>query len=420
MIISSKNKIRCCFAALFIVGLALVFLGQSYPAYAQNQTATALPQDKEDLILSETNQNLPFAYVSSVRITDEILLGFAAKSLTMRFSTPQLVLSSLNGWQEGIMAVGNHYGSPESWPIAHELGLPEVNARTMNLLKLDPESSSFLYTGADIANYAFAEYEERYNDDILRVGVLATAGVEANAMRASKDKGDFWEQQNPGTINLIILTNRQLTPAAMTRALITATEAKTAALEDLDIRSAYSGLPATGTGTDNIIIVSGKGRPADMSGGHTKMGELISRATYKAVTEAIAKQNNILPKRSIEQRLQERDLNIQELIHSSKLLKNYEDKEALTYATNELLTDPYYAGFMAIALTLEDSYERGQLVDTTAFSQLCKLVAQNIAGQPVNKMQTIINFKEPRPILQEATNAMLTGICSQKGITLNN
>ena len=302
----------------------------------------------------------------------------------MRFSTPQLVLSSLNGWQEGIMAVGNHYGSPESWPIAHELGLPEVNARTMNLLKLDPESSSFLYTGADIANYAFAEYEERYNDDILRVGVLATAGVEANAMRASKDKGDFWEQQNPGTINLIILTNRQLTPAAMTRALITATEAKTAALEDLDIRSAYSGLPATGTGTDNIIIVSGKGRPADMSGGHTKMGELISRATYKAVTEAIAKQNNILPKRSIEQRLQERDLNIQELIHSSKLLKNYEDKETLTYATNELLTDPYYAGFMAIALTLEDSYERGQLVDTTAFSQLCKLVAQNIAGQPVN------------------------------------
>lgn len=38
-------------------------------------------------------------------------------------------------------------------------------------------------------------------------GVLATAGVQGNAMRSSVDAGNYVE---PGTINLIILTNRKL------------------------------------------------------------------------------------------------------------------------------------------------------------------------------------------------------------------
>jgi len=49
-----------------------------------------------------------------------------------------------------------------------------------------------------------------------------------------KDKGVHYKQ---GTINIILLTNRRLTPNAMARTIITATEAKSAALMDLDIRS---------------------------------------------------------------------------------------------------------------------------------------------------------------------------------------
>ena len=77
----------------------------------------------------------------------------------------------------------------------------------------------------------------------------------------------------------------------MARAIITVTEAKTAALQDLNVRS--TGSPqyqATGTGTDNMIVVSGKmGKPLLLTSGHTKIGELIGCSTKIAVTEALKK-----------------------------------------------------------------------------------------------------------------------------------
>ena len=82
----------------------------------------------------------------------------------------------------------------------------------------------------------------------------------------------------------------------MARAIITATEAKTAALQDMDARSSVSPEnQATGTGTDNMIIVSGKdpGRQIRYTGGHTKIGELIGTSTKLAVAEAIKKQEGL-------------------------------------------------------------------------------------------------------------------------------
>jgi adenosylcobinamide amidohydrolase len=181
-----------------------------------------------------------------------------------------------------LAAVGNHYASPPSWPTLHDLGLEKANKKTLALFGLKPQTSAFLYTGADMNNLVYAEKAS----DGFRVGVFATAGVKGNAMRAPVDSGDFVE---PGTINLIILTNRQLFPPAMSRALITATEAKTAVLEDLDIRSSYTGTPATGTGTDSILVVAGKGPAVTMTGGHVKLGELMAKAVYEAVREAVAK-----------------------------------------------------------------------------------------------------------------------------------
>ena len=120
-------------------------------------------------------------------------------------------------------------------------------------------------TGADMDKLSVQTTQFRK----MKVYALVTAGVSSNALRMSRDTGPFYE---PGTINIIIMTNMQLSDRAMTRAIITATEAKTAALEDLDIRSSYTPLKhsATGTGTDNIIVVQGTGVHIDNAGGHTK------------------------------------------------------------------------------------------------------------------------------------------------------
>jgi adenosylcobinamide amidohydrolase len=78
----------------------------------------------------------------------------------------------------------------------------------------------------------------------------------------------------------------------MARSIITATEAKTAALQDMDARSSISPEnQATGTGTDNMIVVSGTDvdKKIRHTGGHTKMGELIGVTTKIAVAETIKK-----------------------------------------------------------------------------------------------------------------------------------
>lgn len=108
---------------------------------------------------------------------------------------------------------------------------------------------------------------ERFQD--LEVVTVCTGGVEGNAGRAG-DPASYYEPQEesaderaekggglePGTINAMIFINRELLPGAMVTAVLTATEAKTAALQELEIPSRYSEGLATGTGTDQIAVAS--------------------------------------------------------------------------------------------------------------------------------------------------------------------
>jgi adenosylcobinamide amidohydrolase len=161
------------------------------------------------------------------------------------------------------------------------------------ILGVDPKQISLLSTGVTMDNLAVCEksYEE------VKVCCFATAGAKGNAQRSGVDVGDYVERDGEfvlttGTINIIVLTNAVLSDGAMARAIVTATEAKTAAMEDLKVKSSYTPqVQATGTGSDNMIIVSGEGtgKPLRVTSGHTKIGELIGVTTKTAVTEALKK-----------------------------------------------------------------------------------------------------------------------------------
>jgi adenosylcobinamide hydrolase len=160
-------------------------------------------------------------------------------------------------------------------------------------LGISPEEITFLSTGVNIDNLAVCEksYQE------FKVCCLATAGAKGNALRTGVDVASYVERAGNfvstlGTINVIILTNATLSDGAMARAIITVTEAKTAALQDLDVRSTSNPQnQATGTGTDNMIVGSGKNsdKPLQITSGHVKIGELIGFSTKTAVTEALKK-----------------------------------------------------------------------------------------------------------------------------------
>lgn len=361
-----------------------------------------------DGVVSRVSVPVALGYVKNADIARTALYDFPAKTLVVQFTTPKAILSTLDGWRDAVTTVGNSYVPPQCWRLMHDGGFDGIKADLLKILGAKPEAASFLFTGADMDNYSLktATYRE------MSVTVLATAGVCANAMRMGKDSGDYYE---PGTINLIILPNMRLSKRAMSRAIISATEGKTAALQDLDVRSSYTPRinPATGTGTDNTLVVEGEGTPLDNAGGHTKMGELIAKGVYDAVTEAIFKQNGLTANRNVFRRLKERKISLSGLIGGSACPCNAgsmkkEGKGAAREMEN-LLLEPRYAAFIETAMALSDAVQRGLVTDLSAYKGWCMALAREIAGGPVPEVNFISDTTIPVPLAM-ALNALLTGI----------
>ncbi|MEJ5300180.1 MAG: adenosylcobinamide amidohydrolase [Thermodesulforhabdaceae bacterium] len=345
--------------------------------------------------------HLPF--VKSAEVVTSRILDFQNKTLLIHLTEPMDVLSTLEGPRTAQFVVGNHSSPPPLWGVSHRLGLDGWRSHIEKVLGISQKEASLLFTGANMDNMSL---QVRTHGDLV-VYALVTAGAESNALRASRDTGS-WEE--PGTINIILMTNRKLSPRAMARAVITATEAKTAALQDLDIRSSYTGLKwqATGTGTDEIIVVSGKGKPADNSGGHARLGELIARAVYDGVKDALARQNSFHKDRSIFRRFQERRLELYSLI-PNKL------RSTLLPKVEEVLLDPRYATFMEIAFLLSDAEQQGLIEDLSPFRSLAFSISREIAQKygrkkEVKKWDNLVTSEDvPEPIAT-ALNAIMNGL----------
>jgi len=358
----------------------------------------------EEKVFKSRGLDLNLDYIKDTRISLSHIHDFLNKTLIIDFKKPMSLVSTLEGERNGIVSVGNHYSPPPCWGINHKSSLSNIRKQVYQVISKSEDTASFLFTGADMDNLVIKR--EKFRD--MEVCALVTAGVRSNAVRMSKDEGRFYE---PGTINIILLPNMKLTPRAMTRAIISATEAKTAALMDLDIRSSHSSSlhQATGTGTDNIIVVRGTGIEIDNAGGHSKLGELIAKAVYQGVREAICKQNKITASRNIFQRLQERKISIYSLI-SGMTCECTQKKSDFAGAVEKLLIDDRYASFIESALALSDDYEKGLLKDLTCYNKWCKEIAGNIAGKQIHKLDDLVQADDMPVVLKSALNAILNGV----------
>lgn len=113
----------------------------------------------------------------------------------------------------------------------------------------------------------------------LTVAVVLTAGM-GNASAAGLSPP---APLRPGTINLLLLIDACLTPAAMVNAVITATEAKTHVVLAHGTRTP-EGWAATGTSTDAIAIAStGRGPVLPYAGPVTPVGWLIGHCVRTAL-----------------------------------------------------------------------------------------------------------------------------------------
>ena len=91
-----------------------------------------------------------------------------------------------------------------------------------------------------------------------------------------------------GTVNLLVHVSIPLSRGAMVEAVSLAAEARTSAFLESHLISPWSGKPATGTGTDCIVIASPFGRTYEKySGKHTVVGSLIGQTVKDAVLKGI-------------------------------------------------------------------------------------------------------------------------------------
>jgi adenosylcobinamide amidohydrolase len=295
------------------------------------------------------------------------------------------------------------YNHQSCEPAGHCHNLPKSTYRNPEQYRkalcdrhnLDAEHCATLGTAANMHNASIAR--ESFRD--LEVIAVCTGGVEGNAGRAGDPASVVETEQGferlppaeeipgPGTINTMLFINTPLIPGALTRCVMTATEAKTALLQELAVNSRYSDKLATGTGTDQIAVASLESdvTPLTSAGKHSKLGELIGRTVYSAIKGTLSRQNSMHPagQCSIKIHLERFGLKRTALIDTICSFLDQEEAELLRVNFKAFEHDPLTVAAVAALVHLRDKITWGVLPESCwgeIMAGYCAQVASAVSG----------------------------------------
>lgn len=251
-------------------------------------------------IQNEANDSFNAIHLIHETSTGEKVLRYR-KSIVIQLPGKRntLTASWINGgYREDIQAIFNHQLNQKELDYLEKGSVQGFMKKLAENLSLDPDKTSGFLTVADMANMAIVT--ETYRE--IEVTAIVTAGIEVNGGRAG-DNASYYELNGKyefrvGTINTILIINSNLSENTLLRSVLTAVEAKAVALQELMAPSKYSNGVATGSGTDNIAVISNMESENVLltAGKHSKLGELIGKSLIKAIKQALSKQSNLNPK----------------------------------------------------------------------------------------------------------------------------
>ena len=317
-------------------------------------------------------------------------------SFIIRFPGLRNVLSTSwmnGGYREDAEAVFNHQISPEACEVcrAGDGSVQQYLNGVARNLGMDPETATGLISRAEMKNMSIVT--ESFRD--LTVTAIVTAGIARNGGRAG-DPASYYENGDSvepvgGTINTILLISADLPEYAMTRAVMTATEAKAAVLQQLLARSVYSYGIATGSGTDMIIIVTDPSsfRHLSNTGKHSKLGELIGTTVMQAMHAALVMETGLSTEsqRDVLVRLSRFGVT-EEDIWKGAVQAGYsekagpEERERLMQFLRSWAREPGAAARAAAALHVVDEIEWGLLPVAAARDTLIRILHNGYENIP--------------------------------------
>lgn len=122
---------------------------------------------------------------------------------------------------------------------------------------------------------------------VPHVLVIVTAGI-SNAVDAARAWTHPAWKETVGTINTWVFIEGTLHDEAFVQAVMTATEAKTKALEEEKVIDPWTNTIATGTSTDSIMIAATqKGPTYRYAGTATDLGKEIGKLVFEGTTIAL-------------------------------------------------------------------------------------------------------------------------------------
>lgn len=326
------------------------------------------------------------------------------KIIFARFIEPHHVISTCRvngGLRDDLSVLFNHQSCE---PCNHTMQTKRIISRSpMEYLEmvcgrhdLDAKTCASLGTAANM-NYAVIEELSFRN---LTVVAVCTGGVEGNAGRVG-DTANYFEaaeqfekvdkpEENPlsGTINTMLFINRPLTEGAMVRTIVTATEAKTAALQELNVNSKYSDGLATGTGTDQIGVACRvtEDKPLTSAGKHAKLGELIGKTVKNAIKKTLLLQNELTPEgqRSVKIHIERFGTDKEKI--KAGICRHLSESAAVTLRDNYdiISRDPLTVAAVAALVHLHDKFVWGTLPESCMpeiFSSYGAQIASAVSGK---------------------------------------
>ena len=319
-------------------------------------------------------------FVSSVN--DE--LYYLKDTIFVKFNVKRngISTSKLNGgYSRNFKSVFNHHLSQENIDYLENHDVEDYLIQHCWSLNIDSNYTTGLVTLARMKNVSVV-YKTFKNIEVV---AITTAGVRTNASRAGDPASYYEENGKFGTINTILLTNVCLAEETLLEAFMTATEAKTVALNDLKIPSQYSNHYATGTGTDGLAVFSNleSDNTLTNAGKHSKLGELIGQAVIESVKKAVKKQVWLTPKSqsNVLVRLNRFTLDINKFYDGLDC-----DKEQFIINLQKEMKKQDNVAIATSVLNLIDEVENNLIEKEDALILAQKIINENCNSHPIKKL----------------------------------
>lgn len=258
-------------------------LSQVYEVDIKAQAHPKLP--KPQLITTPRHER----QVEAIKLGDILDVAASENLLHINSAVPLRTVSSAV-YGEGVQWI-KHFCSfrvDQTYPCQSPV---EDIYRWLTEREINPEEAIGMMTAIPLTCYATAEHT--WDDGGCYVVVTAATGhaadISSRHQQPAKDKLEI------GTINIMAFVHAHLSDGGLVNALISATEAKVRALQELNVKDALTDTPATGTPTDSIVLASTqRGSYTAYAGSATALGAGLGKAVFEATLKAINRYNEYI------------------------------------------------------------------------------------------------------------------------------